>query len=136
MTRVPADGTHGQADRYLGDCAGCPARVGFGDGWVMRAGKRYHTGCDPTPDAVTCQPCGVEIDTVAAGSRFPVCADCIPLRHVALWCVKGLQDAFAPEADTVPRGLAPDKSTAVRFGPRGAAEVRAERRRELWREMG
>src|SRR3990172_5322773 len=109
MTRIPADGTHGQADRYLGDCNGCPARVNYGDNWVIRAGKRFHEGCDPTPDPVICGWCHTEVVLETGNvNRFPWHdGDCYRL-YMSFFVrfPKGLAEYLSPEP--TPKGLRPD----------------------------
>ena len=87
------DGATGTADRYLGKCPAGDGAINWGDAYIVRQGKLWHSGCDPQVSMfVTCEPCGAAF---LPESRYPCCDTCWPKREAALWSMKGLQDFFS-----------------------------------------
>jgi hypothetical protein len=92
----PPDGTHVQAQRYLGPCAECGARITYGGGAVRRHGKWFDEGCDPEPVTDVCVRCGAPATCALAG--FYACDGCYEVGYALLWLSR-------EAAGAVPRGF-------------------------------
>lgn len=70
---------------------------------------------------------------IAKGGEHDMCWS---RRYAVAWCVAGLQQWLAPVNEAwLRKRFRPGADTAVRFGPRGARDVRLAARQEAWREL-
>jgi hypothetical protein len=106
VARRFGDGALFTLDQFAGWCGdGCGQRLNHGTTVVKRGQWMHLPDHDPSPPAVTCAGCGVEMYRLARVVPHDVCADCWPGYAALLWVIDGLREFWGPTLHFAPKGF-------------------------------